>query len=657
MKKEYRLALCLLTIFIVFIFFGITARTELEKITAMHTLVEKHGSVALNFIESARTNIIEIDEMEERLSGAKTEKSISNGVSSIYDTYKNLSGEILLFRSYSRNEQKAESTERILYHLGGRQKFSEEIISLKLQPSVSSEDMAAVLKDGKKKSGQLLEAIDDTLKLEYNTVVENFQNAAGLFENLKFKLLSLFILLTVFSVISTYLIILNFSPAFKGAGAGPDIEKIKTRLIDLFDTQCSADTEKLLYIVSHGLGAHAARLFEKKAHAHSDECEYVKIGSYINPDNDSAQDIQSFDNFRFFLGNARIINEFVLYDLEAMIDKFYAGKEAVRAVRIDFIDYLKKYGIKTFLACPLAKRNGFKYVMSFYFKESAAHFTEKRIKKILELTASVSMLLENSDLINEMIKKNELLNSQNNELETFAHTVSHDLKTPLSGLMGFLKLSESELLKIDAGHKHENLWKYLGIEIQSAEKMNALINDILELSKAKNAALKLEKLDMKNLIDNNLKLHEDSIRQKNITVSVSGCIPEIEADLGSMSRLWSNLISNSVKYMDAGERREISITYKKSGDEHIFIFSDTGIGIARRYHPYIFTPFFRTREGPSAEGSGVGLSIVKKIIDRHMGSINFESAVGEGTTFYIRIPDNLGAISVKMYEALSRGQK
>jgi len=86
MKKEYRLALCLLTIFIVFIFFGITARTELEKITAMHTLVEKHGSAALNFIESARTNIIEIDEMEERLSGAKTEKSISNGVSSIYDT-------------------------------------------------------------------------------------------------------------------------------------------------------------------------------------------------------------------------------------------------------------------------------------------------------------------------------------------------------------------------------------------------------------------------------------------------------------------------------------------------------------------------------------------------------------------------------------------
>ncbi len=657
MKKVYRLALCLLTIFIVFILFGITARTELEKITAMHALVEKHGSAALNFLESARKNIIDIDEMEERLIAARTEKSISNGVSSIYDTYKSVSGEILLFKNYSRNTQKAESSERILYHLGGLQKFSDELISLKLQPSASSEDMKEILKDGKKKSGQLLEAIDDALKLEYNTVVENFQNAAGLFENLKFKLLSLFILLTVFSIISTYLMILNFSQSFKGAESEPDIEKIKTRLIDLFDTHCSADTEKLLYIVSGGLGAHAARLFEKKTHAHSDECEYVKIGSYINHNHDSAQDIHSFDNFRFFLGNARIINEFVLYDLEAMIDKFRAGKEAVQAVRIDFIDYLKKYDIKTFIACPLSKRNGFKYVMSFYFKESAAHFTENRIKKILELTSSVSMLLENNDLINEMIKKNELLNSQNNELENFAHTVSHDLKTPLSALMGFLKLSESELLKIDAGRKNESLWKYLDIEIQSAEKMNALINDVLALSKAKNAALKLEKVDMKNLIDTNIKLHEDLIRQKKIKVTVSECIPEIEADRGSMSRLLSNLISNSVKYMNGVERREISITYQKSGNDHLFIFSDTGIGIARRYHQYIFTPFFRTREEPAAEGSGVGLSIVKKIIERHMGSINFESDAGDGTTFYIRIPDNLGATSMNKYETLSRRQK
>ncbi len=635
----------------IFILFGVIAFREMEKISDLHMLVEKHGSAALTVLETVRKNVLDIRALEGHLIAAKTEKSIDNNAGSIIDTYKTASRDIQLFKNYSRNAQKEESTEKILNYLDGLKKFSDEIISLKLHPPASIEDINAILKDGEKKFDQLQDAIDDTLKLEYNTVFENFKNAAGLFENLKYKLLSLFIVLTAMSIIITYLMILYFSKTFNELDTRLETEKVKAKLMDLFDGQYdTADAERLLYTVSKGLGAHASRLFEKKQSAHSNAVGYEKIGTYINAESKmDVHDINAFHDFKFFLGNTSVVNEFVLYDLEAMNGKLDLAKEAVSAVRVDFIDYIKKYEIKTFLACPLMKGNNHKYLMSFYFKEDITCFTEERIKRILELVGSVAVYLDNKDLINEMAKKNELLNTQNNELEAFAHTVSHDLKTPLSGLMGFLELSKSELSKIDAEKKNAKLWDYLDTETKSAMKMDSLINDILALSKANNAALKIEKLDMKNVIDTNLRLQESLIQENNITVNVQNDIPNIEADLGSISRVWNNLISNSIKYMGDGEHKEISISYAKVGGEHIFIYSDTGIGISRRYQSNIFTPFFRTHEAKSAEGTGVGLSIVKKIIERHSGTITFESAAGEGTTFYIRIPEDLSALKTSKF--------
>jgi len=651
MEKEYKLAICFLLIVTIFMFFGLIAFREMEKISDLHNLVEKHGSKALTYLESARKNTLEIRELEGGLIGAKTENSIKNKVSSIIDMYKAVSSEIILYRDFSRNAQKEENLERLINNLGEYKKNSDDLISMKILPTASTEEMMLALKDGKTKYDLLQNSLDETLKAEYNTVVDNLKNAAVLFDNLIFKLLSLFVLLTSLSVVLTYLMIIYFSGTFKELDIRFENEKIKTRLMELFGEKYNSnDAEKLLHIVSEGLGAHASRLFEKKYYADTDECVYEKIGTFINTANEVAEnDIKSFNDFKFFLGNTRIMNEFVLWNLEMVKDKLGVTKESIPSARTDFMEYLKKYGIRTLVVCPLMKGSDFKYVMTFYFKEEVSFFTKEKINKILETVSGVAVFLDNRDLINEMTKKNDVLNSQNIELEAYAHTVSHDLKVPLAGVLGFLEISKAELLRVDPEKKFENLWNYINLETQAAKKMNNLINDILTFTKAKNVTLKIEKLNMKKIIEMNLKLLEDSFRGRGINVFVSEVIPEIDADMGSISRVWCNLISNSIKYMGNGERREIRIEYRKAVGEHIFIFSDTGVGIAKRYQKSIFTPFFRTFELQSVEGSGVGLSIVKKIIERHHGSISFESTTGEGTTFYIKIPDNLGDIAMNEY--------
>ncbi|MEZ7890157.1 MAG: HAMP domain-containing sensor histidine kinase [Candidatus Wallbacteria bacterium] len=643
MKKEYKLIINLIIVIFMFILFGTIGFGEIEKISDKNSFMEKKCSQSLFFLEAAMKNVIELRELGNFIIELKSQKSIDNNMKQILDTYKVISEEVILFGNHSISIQKEENVKKILYYLSELKKISDELISLKMNRLSSSEDIQEIAKDFQRKGSQLQDSINESLKLEYYNVLENFKNTGFFFETLKYKLFFLFAILTTLSIIITYIILVRFSDKFKKMDLKLTIEKIKNDLISLFNKKYdSAAIEELIYIISQGLGAHAVRLFKKKHDAGLKKVEYEMISTYVTQENEVTEnDMQLFHDFKFFLENTNIANEFVLYNIEEMIENFNSAKEPVTVSKENFINYLKRYQVKTFLACPIIREDDFKYIISFYFKENIRQFSEERIRCIVELAGSAGVYLDNRDLINEMTKKNLMLNSQNNELEAYAHTVSHDLKTPLAGLRGFLELSKRELAKIDADMNNKSLWDYLNMEINAAKKMDDLITDILALSQANNAALKIEKINMKEIIDMNLKLQENLIKNKNIKVIVADDIPEIEADLESINRVLSNLISNSVKYIGDSERREISISYAKGNKEHIFIFSDTGIGISKDYHPKIFTPFFRTRELPLCEGTGVGLSIIKKIIEKHMGSISFESVSGEGTTFYIKIPMNI----------------
>lgn len=137
MKKEYKLVICLLAITSIFILFGSLTFREMEKVSARHSLVEKHGKAALSFLKSARKNISEIHVMENKLITAKTDINRNNYINTLNGLYDIASREIELFKDSSRNIQKEENVKMLLYFLGNLEKLSNELVSIKFLPTAS----------------------------------------------------------------------------------------------------------------------------------------------------------------------------------------------------------------------------------------------------------------------------------------------------------------------------------------------------------------------------------------------------------------------------------------------------------------------------------------------------------------------------------------
>jgi signal transduction histidine kinase len=171
--------------------------------------------------------------------------------------------------------------------------------------------------------------------------------------------------------------------------------------------------------------------------------------------------------------------------------------------------------------------------------------------------------------------------------------------------------------------------------------MNRLIDDILQLAQLGKAHISLNKVQLQPILDDiigNLLVNEDDTRDISITVSEN--LPDIEGDRTMIYQLFQNLLSNAVKYTRRCDKARISITTKpadKTGYVRLLV-ADNGIGMAPRYQQKIFDVFSRLVGENEFEGTGIGLSIVKKIVQSHGGHIEVESEVGEGSTFTISLP-------------------
>jgi light-regulated signal transduction histidine kinase (bacteriophytochrome) len=237
----------------------------------------------------------------------------------------------------------------------------------------------------------------------------------------------------------------------------------------------------------------------------------------------------------------------------------------------------------------------------------------------------------------ELKRVNEELQGSYKELESFSYTISHDLRSPLRGIDGF-----AEILSEDYEDKLDDYGKSLLKVIQdNTRKMNRLIDDILRLAQLGKAHISLNKVQLQPILDDiigNLLINEDDTRDISITVSEN--LPDIEGDRTMIYQLFQNLLSNAVKYTRRCDKARISITTKpadKNGYVRLLV-ADNGIGMAPRYQQKIFDVFSRLVGENEFEGTGIGLSIVKKIVQSHGGHIEVESEVGEGSTFTISLP-------------------
>ena len=258
-------------------------------------------------------------------------------------------------------------------------------------------------------------------------------------------------------------------------------------------------------------------------------------------------------------------------------------------------------------------------------------------QQILNLLLSVyeAAVNRNEQLIEarrELEKSNEELQAANNELDAFSRTVSHDLKSPLTSVMGF-----AEMLKLDYdGILDDRANEYLESIIRSAGNMAKLIEDLLALSRSGRVDISPDIVNISDMARSVVNELRKVAYQGAYRVHIEEDII-VNADPGLMRVVLNNLIDNALKYSQRKVHPEVTIGRKQVRGQSVFFVQDNGEGFDMNMADDIFRPFIRLHFNEEFQGTGVGLSTVKRIIDRHGGAIWFESAPGEGTAFYITI--------------------
>ena len=230
--------------------------------------------------------------------------------------------------------------------------------------------------------------------------------------------------------------------------------------------------------------------------------------------------------------------------------------------------------------------------------------------------------------------KIEELARSNAELEQFAYVSSHDLQEPLRMITSYLQLLQRRYQgKID-----DKADKYIYYAVNGASRMQNLINDLLEFSRVTTRANELEPTDSEFILNQVLSDLELYIKKNNATVSYDS-LPEVIADSTQTAQVFQNLIINGIKF-HSEEPPKIHISAEKKASEWVFSVQDNGIGIDPQYSERIFEVFKRLHNKEEYPGTGIGLAVCKKIVERNGGRIWVESELGKGSTFYFTLPIN-----------------
>lgn len=253
----------------------------------------------------------------------------------------------------------------------------------------------------------------------------------------------------------------------------------------------------------------------------------------------------------------------------------------------------------------------------------------------------------------EIEKSNRLLSQSNRELQDFAYVASHDLQEPLRKVQAF----GDRLQKKFANQLTDEGSDYINRMRDAASRMQKLINDLLTFSRVTSKAQPFEQVDVKKIAEEVVSDLEVRIEQTNAKVEI-GELPAIDADAVQMRQLLQNLIGNALKfqrpdeipvikiYAESPEHTGGSFTFEgaqietvgNSGQTCTIVVEDNGIGFEEKYLEKIFTVFQRLHGRTEYEGSGIGLAVCRKIVERHHGSITARSAPGKGAAFFVTLP-------------------
>jgi len=220
----------------------------------------------------------------------------------------------------------------------------------------------------------------------------------------------------------------------------------------------------------------------------------------------------------------------------------------------------------------------------------------------------------------------------NAELEQFAYVASHDLQEPLRMVASYTQL----LARRYQGQLDADADEFIGYAVDGVTRMQSLINDLLAYSRVGSRASEPVPVDMNDVFAQVSKDLDAAIREAGATVT-SGPLPAVRGDRSQFAQLLQNLIGNAIKF-HRQESPVVEVTARREAGECVFAVRDNGIGIAPEFRERIFVIFQRLHSRSEYPGTGIGLSICRKIVDRHGGRIWIESNEGQGTTFFFALP-------------------
>lgn len=277
------------------------------------------------------------------------------------------------------------------------------------------------------------------------------------------------------------------------------------------------------------------------------------------------------------------------------------------------------------------------------------------------LIALEGFISDITDFRNARAEKDRLiaeLEAKNREMESIIYVASHDLRSPLVNIMGFGQRIEKCVEDIAAFYEEcddiSELKEKIGLLVNqkipdalfyikaAGKKMDMLINGLLRLSRTGRAMMNFEKLDMNKMLDSILEAMRFQLERDNVLIERKE-LPECRGDYDHLSQVFSNLLDNAVKYRDPIRRPVVRIEGYIDGNMAHYVISDNGKGIAENHYEKIWEIFHRLEPGSEIAGEGLGLTISKRIIERHNGVIWVESVPGTGSTFHIKLPyDRVG---------------
>ena len=283
-------------------------------------------------------------------------------------------------------------------------------------------------------------------------------------------------------------------------------------------------------------------------------------------------------------------------------------------------------GLRTWMDIPVILEQTVVAVMRFMSRTPNAYGARSEALAVL-IAAQVAGAVANAQSIESLLATQAELARSNAELEQFAYVASHDLQEPLRMVASYVGLLERRY----RGRLDSDADDFIEFAVDGARRMQALLNGLLDLSRVGTRGRELEPTESEVALRDALINLEQAIAEAGAEVSHEP-LPTVLGDRMQLTQLFQNLVSNAVKFNTSDQPR-VAVTAQRAGSLWEFAVADNGIGIDPAHFDRIFQVFQRLHTRETYEGTGIGLSVCRKIVERHGGTIRPESAKGQGTTF------------------------